>query len=143
MANHLPSLYPFTDYTVYGPIYHKQEKRMMVVIVHKQNEKVRSSLSYARYLYQTHHAIKLDQNQHIDHIDNDRLNDTISNLQVLSDKENKDKYSSTLIKHTIILTCDRCGEQFERLESQSCKMRGGLHNFCSKQCRGNGKLKRK
>ena len=51
----------------------------------------RSSTQYARYLISVHIGRFLEPSEHVDHIDNDKKNDDMSNLQVLTLAENNIK----------------------------------------------------
>lgn len=52
----------------------------------------RTSTAYARYLLACHLGRFLKREEHVDHIDNDKSNDEIGNLQLLSPEENRSKY---------------------------------------------------
>lgn len=60
------------------------------------SKKERTTISYARYLMSVKLNRFLDRNEEVDHIDNDKTNDSIENLQILSSKENKEKFLRTL-----------------------------------------------
>ena len=49
--------YPYSNYIIYGPYFHKKENRYYVYLIDKVTKK-RSSTSYARYLK----AIQLKKN---------------------------------------------------------------------------------
>ena len=51
----------------------------------------RSVTSYARYLMATHLGRYLKDDEYVDHIDEDRTNDSLDNLQILTDSDNVKK----------------------------------------------------
>ena len=50
-----------------------------------------TSMSYAKYLYTSYHRCDINKDDHIDHINGDKMDDRIENLQVLSAKKNIQK----------------------------------------------------
>jgi hypothetical protein len=73
----------------------------------------------------------LSKDEEVDHIDNDSLNDSIDNLQILTKKENKDKQSSCYTKKTTELKCCYCNKIFDRPTN---KLKPNLKTFCSRSC---------
>lgn len=81
----------------------------------------------------------LDKKEQVDHIDNDKLNDTISNLQILTPRENNIKKNEHLgIKsQNIDLICPICGVEFSRTPRQvRYKIVKGKLITCSRVCGG-------
>jgi hypothetical protein len=76
--------YPFEEYKLYV-VFHKKMKRRMACLVSKEN---RTTISYARYLMSVHLGRKLTKIETVDHIDGDTLNDSLENLQILSNEDN-------------------------------------------------------
>ena len=74
----------------------------------------------------------------VEHIDNDKTNDNINNLQVLTKKENKLKedYRFTLFEQEHhAFTCEICGTCFLRSLKQGHKFRTtGIISTCSRAC---------
>jgi hypothetical protein len=77
----------------------------------------------------------LNKDEQVDHINNDKTDDRIENLQILSAKANVDKYNaSTKGKRYMLLKCPACGISFEKeyhntFERVKCKF-----HCCSKKC---------
>jgi hypothetical protein len=90
------------------------------------SHKDRTSTQYARYLMSIKLGRFLDKEEHIDHKDNNKKNDDINNLQILSLKENNRKAS---YKPPIICICPICGIQFE-----STKKKIGTKTSSTKCC---------
>jgi len=67
----------------HGP-YQRTDGRLIIIIDGK-------TVSYPRYLYEKHHGVKIDPAMEVDHIDDNCLNNDISNLQLLSKSDNVKK----------------------------------------------------
>jgi hypothetical protein len=50
-----------------------------------------TSMSYAKYLYTSHYNCEVNSNDHVDHINGDKMDDRIENLQVISGTYNRQK----------------------------------------------------
>ena len=76
--------HPYNGYYWYGPIFHKNESRMMVVLypIIKNGVLKRTSTSYSRFLMSIDLGRKLKRNEHVDHIDGNKLNDSKENLKL-------------------------------------------------------------
>ena len=102
----------------------------------------RSSTQYARYLL----AVKLNRyltsDEEVDHIDNDKSNDCIDNLQLLSSKENRDKMSHNKGISMVEYCCPVCGKLFS-IEKRNPPLivKSKKAATCSRTC--GGKLKSK
>lgn len=70
-----------------------RHNRRMVCLVKDKHD--RTTISYARYLMSVKLGRLLTDHEHVDHIDNDKTNDLIDNLQILTPEENRDKYTKT------------------------------------------------
>lgn len=130
--------YPFEDYWLYV-VLHKKENRRMANLVKKDTlSKERMTISYARYLMSVNLKRKLNTDEHVDHIDNDKLNDCLSNLQILSPEENskKEMSLSTRRKKFNPINCCFCGTIFSiETRQHKSRLKNGAKNFyCSKIC---------
>lgn len=95
----------------------------------------------ARYVMEQHLGRQLESWEHVDHIDEDKTNDALSNLQILSSKQNHAKFiklrrplGANVEYRT--LTCDNCGRNFQR-EARVVKAnirRGRTKAFCNRSC---------
>ena len=127
---------PFSNYRLYGPTFHKEENRRYVFLVEPVTQK-RTTLSYARYLMSVHLGRLLDEDEHVDHVDNDRLNDVIENLQVLTPEENLKKQAAHKGIKTAVLKCPHCCKEFEkRLNQTHLGGKPGTSTACSRCCSG-------
>ena len=78
----------------------------------------------------------LKSNEHVDHIDNNKLNDDISNLQILTLKENNIKEAKRKGKKMVTLRCPCCGKFFTIPKNQSHLVKPTRFTACSRQCAG-------
>jgi len=114
----------------YGPYTRKDGRQ---IVIHFDCGK-RKTESYPRYLWKLHHG-SIPIGYEVDHKDDDVLNNSIENFQLLPKKTNiqKSKKTKTMIK----LICVCCGKHFERalsIELNNRKTKKGP--FCSKFCVG-------
>lgn len=113
--------------TVYIAI-NKEPRR--VATLRKNNGKM-NSMSYAKYLYTSHYKCIIPKGYEIDHINGDKLDDRIENLQMISSTYNKRKDHK--IKNMILLSCPICGKDF-LFEKRNIKSHP--NPCCSKKCGG-------
>lgn len=99
--------------------YYKNKVRLAYVVENKEPRRVcimvyydgtKHSMSYAKYLYTSYYKCDVPKGEQIDHINGDRMDDRIENLQKVSKEYNllKDRKGKTMIE----LTCPVCGKQF-------------------------------
>jgi hypothetical protein len=98
----------------------------------------RLHISRARYILSTSLKRLLRKDEHVDHIDNDPINDRLENLQVLTSAENLAKQAALLSVKKVFIICPACGTVFIRVHGNtalvSCK-KGTIH-CCSRRCSG-------
>lgn len=80
-----------------------------VATLRKPNQEM-TSMSYAKYLYTSHYKCDIPKGDQVDHINGDKMDDRIENLQVISSKYNSIKDKK--IKEMVELTCPVCGNKF-------------------------------
>lgn len=114
------------------------QNRRVTLLVRKDGSK--TSMSYARYLMCCKENRFLSKDEHVDHIDNDGMNDVIENLQILSPKENNDKkiiFYGIKLAEDVELKCPICGVSFKRPSRNiKHKLQKGKTPCCSKKCGG-------
>ena len=106
--------FPFSNFWLYK-VWHSKEGRWQANLVSIANIKERTTVSYARYLYSVSIGRELLKDEHVDHIDEDKSNDTLSNLQLLSPEENKRKseaHRNLYYPKFLDLECAFCGKNF-------------------------------
>lgn len=111
-------------------IYEAKDGRRSITLYKDNKESL--SMSYAKYLYTSHYEEDVDPKYYqIDHIDSDRTNDTIENLQKVSVDYNKRKDSkkstSVLVQCPICKNMFLCPERVLRYRPNPC---------CSRSCGG-------
>ncbi|MCA9750206.1 MAG: HNH endonuclease, partial [Romboutsia sp.] len=114
-----------------------KEPRRVVLLVNFNNEK--TSTSYARYLLSCELGRFLNKDEHVDHINGDKLDDRVENLQILSQKENNLKRIKELNLETkdIELICPVCNKMFtKKRKNVITKLNRGKTPTCSRQCGG-------
>ena len=92
--------------TVYINI-NKEPRRVATL---RKSDGTMISMSYAKYLYTSYHHCDVSKEEHIDHINGDKMDDRIENLQKISKKYNIQKDHTT--KEMLLLTCPVCGKEF-------------------------------
>lgn len=85
-----------------------KEPRRVVSLVFEDGS--RKGMSYAKYLYTSYYKCEIARGDEVDHINNDKMDDRIENLQVISGKLNRNK--SKMIKTMIERVCPVCGVTF-------------------------------
>ena len=128
---------PFSENWKSGYLVTNSENRKNVVLFNSDKE--RTTVSYARYLMSVYLGRYLEPNEHVDHIDNDKSNDIIENLQILSPRDNNIKYVKFSRKEAklVIICCCNCENDFTMRQSN---FRSKLKNsttgffFCTKAC---------
>lgn len=110
--------------------------RRMVGLKHKYG--MVKATSYARFIYQIVHG-KLDRSLHVDHIDNDPLNDSLHNLQAISQTENNRKTVKHLgkFRQMLDIKCYICGTVFSIFRNRTyAGGHPGIVKTCGRQCGG-------
>lgn len=132
--------YPYHGCLVFPPFYHEKEGRYYVQI--KRDGKY-TSTAYARFIFCTHHGKELTRDTEVDHIDGDRTNDMLENLQILDSLTNKRKNAldNGIKKNIVFLKCPDCGKTFAREKRQTFLAKGGVFTACSRSCSGSFRQK--
>lgn len=129
--------YPFSEDWKSGYIVTNSENRKNVILYNTPKD--RSTVSYARYLMSVKLKRYLTELEQVDHIDNDRTNDIISNLQILSVKENMVKFAKYFYggRKYVLLKCPVCSGIFSRKANLTQMMQCFKNRIpcCSKLCR--------
>jgi len=85
-----------------------KEPRRVAILYKTHREK--RTMSYAKYLYTSHYKVDIPKEDHVDHINGDKMDDRIEKLQVISGKYNRIKDHKH--REMILLTCPVCGSEF-------------------------------
>jgi hypothetical protein len=100
----------YQNHIIYGPYTNNENRRFVVII--DNITKSRKTLAYAKYLMELHLNRYLTKDETVDHIDRDKTNDVIENLQII-DKSTHTKLDIKRVKK-IIQTCITCGIELVR-----------------------------
>lgn len=123
----IKSVYPFEEYTCYK-VFHKKEKRFYVQLVSKAK---RTTISFAKFVLSINLGRVLTKQEEVDHIDNNKLNDNVDNLQILTQEENQNKYISSITTQQEI-KCHYCSNLTVKTKS---KIASNRFTFCSVDCK--------
>lgn len=124
-----------------GPYFSKFYGRKYMVEVYTSGKSKQLWLS--RYLMQQKLGRELLNSEHVDHIDEDKTNDDIANLQILTKSENTSKHNESRgnLKGILTYLCPSCEKLFERkvkiVESNAKYNKTGP--YCSKSCSSKGR----
>lgn len=127
--------YPYDNYQVYKPRIHKKEKRQYITLRDLETKKLKT-MSYARYLLSVKEKRILNTDETVDHIDNNKLNDNIENLQILTSEQNIVKYLTEVHKPKDLFEfiCPNCNKVIYKDKRQLHKKQKLF--FCSRHCSG-------
>lgn len=128
--------HPWLGYKLYE-VYHSKEDRWYAQLVSVDH---RTTTALARYRLSVKLGRKLLKTEQVDHIDEDRCNDSVDNLQVLTPVENRQKFQALrgIEKSTVQLRCAVCGTLFKRPYNGKggigWKIKQGYSLACSREC---------
>lgn len=126
--------FPFENCTVY--LNKNNENRNIVLLMNKET-KNRRNMSYARYLMCVKEKRILEKYEQVDHIDEDKTNDNINNLQILLKLENIRKHHRFMnIKPRMVkMTCPNCNNIFNRrIDNSHVQRKHKNYCCCSLKC---------
>ena len=111
--------YPFTELYKAGYTHVSSEGRRYITL-RKFNGGI-DGTSYARYLMSVKLGRFLTNQEEVDHIDENRTNDDINNLQILTPEQNREKQRLHYINNVqqkFDLECPNCGKSFTLTERE-------------------------
>lgn len=92
----------------------------------------RTTITYAKYLVSVELDRIIDKSEEVDHIDGDKTNDSIENLQVISKHEHRKKTAyEREPRKFLIVSCAYCNVEFKKWANQ---VQGKKNLFCSRSC---------
>jgi hypothetical protein len=145
IEDNIAAPYPYNEYHKGRVFFHKKTGRYYVYLkpLNKNNGPKPTSTSLARYKYSIHIKRKLKKTEHIDHKDENKINDDLDNLQILTPKENNRKHIKSKGKETkyVDKICHICECRFKLLKRyfKSKSSKGQTVFCCSKTCAGKNK----
>lgn len=129
--------FPYEEYYYYDPVLNR-EGRYSIFLIHK-TDGTRTTISNARFKYETYHKIKLNESQTVDHKDGNKSNDDIDNLQVLTMVENLEKslIQNNVSRKFVELCCPNCSVLFTKEKRRTFLIKkNGVFTCCSRRCAG-------
>lgn len=128
---------PFKSLWRRGYLRVSNENRRIVDLFNTNSD--RTTISYARYLMCVKLGYVLSNEFEVDHINDDKTDDRIENLQVLTCEQNKIKQLYKYIEHEQItygFCCAYCRVRFILTENElKCRLKQGrVYAFCSRSC---------
>ena len=127
---------PFSDYKSSGPTRDGGDGRMRLHLLGGTGNR---SMSYARYLFSVVTGQEPTEGYDVDHVDGNRCNDAVGNLQAITRHENIVKYAGSeprsLARRTLLkLECPACHKVFFKNICETHLNRGGSATYCSRAC---------
>ena len=130
--------YPYDHYRLYPSIINNRKYLSLSPIdkngkmKHKPEKK--KFLQYARYLVSVKLGRELTEYEEVDHIDNDKTNDDISNLQILTPHDNRSKGRLNKKIKYVIFKCPWCQKCYIKHRRETHLAKGGIYTSCSRKC---------
>jgi len=94
----------------FNAVYININKEPRRVATLRKPDKTITSMSYAKYLYTSYYKVDVPKEDHIDHINGNKMDDRIENLQVISGTYNRRKDHKH--KEMVMLRCPVCNKEF-------------------------------
>lgn len=129
--------YPYSLYFKNAYLVINNEPRRNVILFN--NDLDRTTVSYARYKVAVFYGQFVPDDLVVDHIDNDTLNDCITNYQLLTTAQNnlKSVIQNESGRQMVRLQCGVCGNIFDIPRNNSyIGVPSRKRNFCSRSCSG-------
>lgn len=121
---------------IYGPYTNNKNRQFIIKVINNK----RKTQSYPRYLMEQFLGRSLTSDEEIDHIDNNHLNNDLTNLQILSKQDNrlKEMTQEHRKRKQYTFICPNC--QKEAIKPLNFvkhnKNKGKTGPFCSRKCAG-------
>jgi len=126
----------YEGYKIFGPYIHKRSNRRVIILSKENCDRV--MINYSRYLMEIKLGRHLLSDEEVHHKDENTLNDSLDNLEVLNGTVHKKLHHEEKFDFFV---CPECQTIFElsgcRLaQSKQSQKQGKAGPFCSKSCVG-------
>ena len=125
---------------IYGPYLRKDGRKHIVIV---NDDKSKTTKSYPRYLMENFLGRKLQDFETVDHINDDKTDDRIENLQLLSRVENSKKLMKLKPRKLFSFVCPNCNKEstkfLNNVLANKNKYKSGP--YCSRKCAGQATYK--
>ena len=128
MVIELSDYYKKKGYITAYLVVNKEPRRVCVL---RRADGTMNSMSYAKYLYTSYHSCEVAKGNHVDHINGDKLDDRVENLQVISGTYNRQK--DHVRKEMVIRICPVCKKEFL---FKKANLSTHPNPCCSRKCGG-------
>lgn len=126
---------PFEEYKAYK-IFHRKMGRWLVCLVPLDGGK-RTTILYSKFVMSISLGRILTRDEEVDHVDGDKTNDALANLEVVTRRENRRRYDMANPGKVLRLKCAYCGCSFSRRRNQTSYSKPGqMADYCSRRCVG-------
>ena len=107
-----------------------------MVYLYNPEDQSRTTVSFARYKMSCKLGRYLLKSEHVDHIDEDKTNDSIENLQIISHADNCKKYAKLIGRKMAKIQCPNCLQIFARRvgNTQAVECYKGKVTCCTREC---------
>lgn len=128
--------YPFTD--KYDSAYKVSSQGRNSVVLYSTVTKERTTISNAKYMMSVYLKRHLSIDEHVDHINDNKLDDRIDNFQILSLAENNRKQAALIGCAMVEYLCPICERVFaiKRKNSHYGSRKHAISVTCSRSCGG-------
>lgn len=89
-----------------------------------------------RIIMENHLGRILNCNEIVHHVNHDKKDNRIENLEVMTDKEHATLHSTEQSRRMAELKCPWCSSKFIRAYNQTFKQKRSEYTCCSRSCRG-------
>ena len=128
--------YPYTEH--YNAGYQVFSQGRYNIILKEKGTNKLTTTSLARYNMSVHMQRYLERHEEVDHVNNDKVDNRIENLQILSPRQNKVKYNREVVGGRAYFTaiCPVCETTFDRPLNQ---LKNSSFLTCSVDCNTSAK----
>lgn len=135
----LESTKPFEEFLCYKN-WHKGLGRWQVCLVHKET-RARTTILFSKFIMSVACARRLRHDEQVDHLNGDRTDDSLANLEIVTAAENKARHSAKIKRTMVACVCHFCGCHFQR-EKRQVIYKTSRRYYCQKSCLHNALKKR-